>query len=107
MFVHWLVWNVLLTTIPEDFSPETAVEGTSDFGEVGYGGPAPPDDPHTYRFDCFALDGTLGQAARPSRSSPQRSRAACLPGRNSGGPTRRRPHSSGSELSACSRASRT
>ena len=59
VFVHWLVWNVPLTTVPENWSPETAVEGTNDFGEVGYGGPAPPDGPHTYRFKCFALDGTL------------------------------------------------
>ena len=61
IFVHWLVWNLSpdRTSIPEDWAPETAVEGENDFGGVGYGGPAPPDEPHTYRFKCFALAGTL------------------------------------------------
>jgi Raf kinase inhibitor-like YbhB/YbcL family protein len=65
IFVHWLVWNVPpdLTTIPEDWDAATAVEGENDFGDVGYGGPAPPDEPHTYRFKCFAVDGTLDLAA--------------------------------------------
>jgi Raf kinase inhibitor-like YbhB/YbcL family protein len=65
IFVHWLVWNVPpdLTTIPEDWDVSAAVEGENDFGDVGYGGPAPPDEPHTYRFKCFAVDGTLDLAA--------------------------------------------
>jgi Raf kinase inhibitor-like YbhB/YbcL family protein len=65
IFVHWLVWNVPpdLTTIPEDWDASAAVEGENDFGNVGYGGPAPPDEPHTYRFKCFAVDGTLELAA--------------------------------------------
>ena len=65
IFVHWLVWNVPpdLTTIPEDWNVSAAVEGENDFGDVGYGGPAPPDEPHTYRFKCFAVDGTLDLAA--------------------------------------------
>ena len=65
IFVHWLVWNVPpdTTTIPEDWDVSAAVEGENDFGEVGYGGPAPPDEPHTYRFKCFAVDGTLELAA--------------------------------------------
>ena len=65
IFVHWLVWNVPpdTTTIPEDWDVSAAVEGENDFGDVGYGGPAPPDEPHTYRFKCFAVDGTLELAA--------------------------------------------
>lgn len=61
IFVHWLVWNVPAdtTSIPEDWSAESAVEGENDFGSVGYGGPAPPDEPHTYRFKGFALDAEL------------------------------------------------
>ena len=31
-------------------------QGTTDFGEVGYGGPAPPDKRHTYVFKLYALD---------------------------------------------------
>ena len=31
-------------------------QGTTDFGTVGYGGPAPPDKRHTYVFKLYALD---------------------------------------------------
>ena len=31
----------------------------TDFGEVGYGGPAPPDKRHTYVFKLYALDSIL------------------------------------------------
>lgn len=59
---HWIVWNVPtdLTTIPEGWDPDDATEGTNDFGEVGYGGPSPPDTEHRYRFKLFALDTDLG-----------------------------------------------
>ena len=30
--------------------------GLNDFGEFAYGGPAPPDAPHTYQFKVYALD---------------------------------------------------
>ncbi|MEF8779148.1 MAG: YbhB/YbcL family Raf kinase inhibitor-like protein [Haloferacaceae archaeon] len=58
---HWVVWNVPpeTTAIPEDWNPTDAEEGTNDYGEVGYGGPNPPDREHTYRFELFALDATL------------------------------------------------
>ena len=32
------------------------VEGKNDFGELGWGGPAPPDKRHTYVFKAYALD---------------------------------------------------
>ena len=35
------------------------MEGETDFGEVGYGGPAPPDKEHTYIFKLYALDKKL------------------------------------------------
>ncbi|MFB6195423.1 MAG: YbhB/YbcL family Raf kinase inhibitor-like protein [Haloplanus sp.] len=60
VWLHWLVWNVDPTRkrIPEDWSTDTAtaMEGENDYGEVGYGGPNPPDREHTYRFRLFALD---------------------------------------------------
>ncbi|MFC4541230.1 YbhB/YbcL family Raf kinase inhibitor-like protein [Halosolutus amylolyticus] len=61
VWTHWLVWNVPpdTTTIPEDWEVEDAAEGTNDFGEVGYGGPNPPDAEHRYRFKLFALETTL------------------------------------------------
>jgi len=33
--------------------------GVNDFGEEGYGGPAPPDKRHTYIFKLYALDTKL------------------------------------------------
>ncbi len=58
---HWVVWNVPpeTTEIPEGWEPDDAEEGTNDFGEVGYGGPNPPDREHRYRFKLFALETTL------------------------------------------------
>ncbi len=58
---HWVVWNIpsKMTTIPEDWDPTDATEGTNDYGTVGYGGPNPPDREHRYRFKLFALDATL------------------------------------------------
>ena len=35
------------------------IHGTNDFGEIGYGGPAPPDKRHTYIFKAYALDTEL------------------------------------------------
>ena len=34
----------------------------TDFGEVGYGGPAPPDKRHTYVFKLYALDSRYGSS---------------------------------------------
>lgn len=61
IWVHWVVWNIDpdSTRIPEDWEPSRAVEGQNDYGEVGYGGPNPPDREHTYRFTVYSLDTTL------------------------------------------------
>ena len=58
---HWVVWNIPVdqTSIPADWTPATATEGTNDYGAVGYGGPNPPETAHEYRFRLFALDTTL------------------------------------------------
>mgnify|MGYP001079358066 CR=1 FL=1 len=58
---HWLVWNISPTVhnIPEGWYPIDAIEGTTDFGKTGYGGPNPPDKKHTYRFKLYALDTRL------------------------------------------------
>ena len=60
IWVHWLVWNIDPNTskISENSSAD-GIEGETDFGEVGYGGPAPPDRRHTYIFKIYALDTTL------------------------------------------------
>ncbi|MDL5361082.1 YbhB/YbcL family Raf kinase inhibitor-like protein [Halalkalicoccus sp. NIPERK01] len=59
---HWIVWNVPVNAeILEGWNPSAdgATEGTTDFDETGYGGPAPPDREHTYRFRLYALDTTI------------------------------------------------
>jgi len=61
IWVHWVVWNIdpQITEIKEDSIPTGAIEGKTDFGEIGYGGPAPPDKEHTYIFKLYALDNKL------------------------------------------------
>lgn len=58
---HWTVWNLPADTskIEEDSLPREAVEGMTDFGERGYGGPNPPDGTHTYRFRIYAVETEL------------------------------------------------
>jgi len=60
-WVHWTAWNISPGTaeIAGDL-PGGTVEGKTDFGEVGYGGPAPPDREHVYVFSLYALDAELG-----------------------------------------------
>lgn len=61
VWIHWLVWNIApdRTEIPADWAAESARQGTNSGGNVGYGGPAPPDEEHSYRFKLFALDAML------------------------------------------------
>jgi Raf kinase inhibitor-like YbhB/YbcL family protein len=61
LFTHWLVWNIgpKMTQIAEGTAPSGAVQGKSDFGEIGYGGPQPPSGTHRYYFRVFALDRML------------------------------------------------
>ena len=43
VWVHWVVWNIDPTKIEQNLEKKVVTEGMTDFGEVGYGGPAPPD----------------------------------------------------------------
>ena len=60
-WVHWTIWNIDpgTTSISENSVPAGAVEGVTDFGVPGYGGPCPPSGTHRYFFKLFALDTTL------------------------------------------------
>ena len=66
VWVHWVVWNISPLSL-EHFQAENSQtpeiecnsKGMNDFGEVGYGGPAPPDKRHTYVFKLYALDTIL------------------------------------------------
>jgi len=61
IWVHWVLWNIPkdVKQIDENSVPQNSVEGETDFGEIGYGGPAPPDKEHTYIFKLYALDTIL------------------------------------------------
>lgn len=62
-FVHWMVAGLDpgSTGIEEGKVPAGAVEGETDFGDVGYGGPAPPGgETHRYVFKLIALDAPSG-----------------------------------------------
>ena len=61
VWVHWVISNIepTITEIPESFTYSNIIKGKNDFGELGYGGPAPPDKRHTYIFKLYALDSKL------------------------------------------------
>ena len=61
VWVHWVVWNFtwFADGKPNWSSRHITKQGMTDFGEVGYGGPAPPDKRHTYVFKLYALDTKL------------------------------------------------
>ena len=50
VWVHWLEYGN---------TDDSVTEGKNDFGEIGYGGPAPPDGRHTYVFKLYQLDTNL------------------------------------------------
>lgn len=69
-FTHWLLWNISpkLTDIAEDSIPVGAIQGVTDFRNVGYGGPCPPAGTHRYIFDLYALDVALDLPQGTSRA---------------------------------------
>ncbi len=62
-FDHWVVWNIpaQTTEIASGTEPQ-GVEGRTDFGRMGYGGPCPPSGTHRYMFKLYALDTVLDLA---------------------------------------------
>jgi len=56
-WVHWLIWNIQITTINENTAP--GVQGVNSWGKNEYGGPCPPSGTHHYVFKVYALDSML------------------------------------------------
>jgi Raf kinase inhibitor-like YbhB/YbcL family protein len=62
---HWVVYNIPanITSLPagagdpkKKLMPSGVVQGRTDYGSVGYGGPCPPPGkPHHYHFQLHAL----------------------------------------------------
>jgi len=74
---HWVVYNIPadVTEIPAGAGtsgkmPEGAVQGRTDYGSTGYGGPCPPEGhgPHRYIITVHALD--TGKLDVPEDASP-------------------------------------
>jgi Raf kinase inhibitor-like YbhB/YbcL family protein len=67
-WVHWVLYDLpptcrrLPEAVPADPDlDDGSHQGTTDFGYVGYGGPAPPrGNAHRYFFKLYALDTELG-----------------------------------------------
>jgi Raf kinase inhibitor-like YbhB/YbcL family protein len=62
-FWHWTLVNIpaSVTSLPAGASknpPPATLQGHTDYGSSGYGGPCPPegDPPHRYLFKVYALD---------------------------------------------------
>ena len=58
-FVHWVMFGIspTRTALAEGEVPPGAIEWPNDFGDVGFGGPCPPDgETHTYLFTVHALN---------------------------------------------------
>jgi Raf kinase inhibitor-like YbhB/YbcL family protein len=72
---HWVIFNLGadIEGLGED-QPNLAIlgdnvkQGTNDFGEIGYGGPAPPSGVHHYYFRLYALDTTLNLPGGANRA---------------------------------------
>ena len=69
-WVHWVLYGLSpVTRELNEGVPTTeklvssAMQGTNDFGNIGYGGPAPPKgNPHRYFFKLYALSEELDLA---------------------------------------------
>ncbi len=75
-WVHWVIYNLppAMRQLPEELPtdgrlPDGTIQGKTDFGRPGYGGPCPPSGTHRYFFHLFALDTTL--ALPPASTSKQ------------------------------------
>ena len=79
IWVHWVMWNIppevtsLEEGVPADKElPNGARQGKTDFGSIGYGGPAPPSGVHRYFFKVYALDTMLDLPAGATKLELER-----------------------------------
>jgi Raf kinase inhibitor-like YbhB/YbcL family protein len=76
-FVHWVIYTVPATAgglpegVPNEATPADppgAVQGTNDFGNIGYGGPDPPGgETHRYVFTLYAVSEPVALEAGAER----------------------------------------
>jgi Raf kinase inhibitor-like YbhB/YbcL family protein len=71
VWVHWVAFNIPASAkgLPEGGKlPAGAAEGVNDFKHPGWNGPCPPIGRHRYFFKLYALDTTLPDLKRPTKS---------------------------------------
>ena len=77
-WVHWILYSLSpgltelpegIETVPTPARPAGARQGVNSFGEIGWGGPQPPEDspPHRYLFTIYALDAMVDLPTGASR----------------------------------------
>ena len=73
-WIHWVVYNLppVLDSLPEGIPrleqlANNELQGMTDFGRVGYGGPCPPQGTHRYFFKLVALDKMLNLGVGASK----------------------------------------
>ncbi|MCZ7384159.1 MAG: YbhB/YbcL family Raf kinase inhibitor-like protein [Candidatus Methanoperedens sp.] len=74
-FVHWVIYNIPGSTqklskgIPrKEKLADGSLQGMTDFGKAGYGGPCPPlGKPHRYFFKIYAIDKILDLPSKASK----------------------------------------
>jgi Raf kinase inhibitor-like YbhB/YbcL family protein len=74
-FLHWLVTGIepTATGVAENDLPPGGREWPNDFGETGWGGPAPPPgNAHHYVFNVYALSKSIDLPADPSADDVHR-----------------------------------
>lgn len=69
-WVHWVVFNInpKVKEVAENSIPKLGVQGLTDFGKPGYGGPCPPSGTHRYFFKLYALDTSLNLSGAVSKN---------------------------------------
>ena len=80
VWVHWVLWNIEPTVleVKENTIPNDSIEGETDFGEIGYGGPAPPDKEHTYIFKLYALNKKLDSTKGSTKKQIEEDMKECV-----------------------------
>jgi Raf kinase inhibitor-like YbhB/YbcL family protein len=67
-YTHWVLYDLppSVAELPQGLPRKEhlkfgGLQGTNDFGKIGYGGPCPPaGKPHRYFFKLYAMDTVLG-----------------------------------------------
>lgn len=74
LFVHWVLYNIPVDVknISSRNIPQGAIEGMTNFGRMGYGGPCPPSGEHRYFFKLYAIDKMLDLPAKATKYQVER-----------------------------------